>query len=229
MRRQILQPAVLGAILTAGYGAEVGAEAGGAIKCWINSDGVRECGTVVPPEYAQQEQTEISKGGVTTGKIERAKTPEELEAERQRAAAEAQAKAEAERKAQEQLAADRKLLDTYTSEEDILHARESRLADLESRIKITNSHIEKLNRNLSEIVQQAADMEKRGEVPGENVAKDIENVRGQIKEQEKFVADKRAEQDVVRRQFDSDLARYREMKARTGAAQANNASKPDGP
>lgn len=229
MRRQILQPAVLGAILTAGYGAEVGAEAGGAIKCWINSDGVRECGTVVPPEYAQQEQTEISKGGVTTGKIERAKTPEELEAERQRAAAEAQAKAEAERKAQEQLAADHKLLDTYTSEEDILHARESRLADLESRIKITNSHIEKLNRNLSEIVQQAADMEKRGEVPGENVAKDIENVRGQIKEQEKFVADKRAEQDVVRRQFDSDLARYREMKARTGAAQANNAAKPDGP
>lgn len=225
MRRHYLLPAALGAILTAGYGAEAGA----AIKCWVNKDGVRECGTVVPPEYAQQEQTEISKGGVTTGKVERAKTPEELEAERQRAAAEAQAKAEADRKAQEQLAADRKLLDTYTSEQDILHARESRLADLESRIKITNNHIEKLNRNLTDIVQQAADMEKRGETPGENVAKDIENVRNQIREQEKFVADKRAEQDEVRRQFDSDLARYREMKSRTGAAQANNAAKPDGP
>lgn len=225
MRRQILLPALLSAILAVGYGSEAGA----AIKCWVNKDGVRECGSVVPPEYAQQEQTEISKGGVTTGKVERAKTPEELEAERQREAAEAMAKAEAERKEQEQLAADRKLLDTYTSEEDILHARDSRLADIESRIKITNNHIEKLNRNLGEIVQQAAAMEKRGETPGENVARDIENVRGQIKEQENFVADKRAEQEEMRRQFDSDLARYREMKARTGAAQANNATKPAAP
>jgi hypothetical protein len=78
-------------------------------------------------------------------------------------------------------------------------------------------------------VQQAAAMEKRGETPGENVAKDIENVRSQIKEQEKFIVDKRAEQEEMRKQFDSDLARYREMKARTGAAQANNATKPAAP
>ncbi len=47
-----------------------------AIKCWTNKDGIKECGNVVPPEYSQQETTQINKTGIVTGKTERAKTPE---------------------------------------------------------------------------------------------------------------------------------------------------------
>ena len=46
-------------------------------KCWTNSDGVRECGENVPPEYAQQGHEEINKLGITVDKQERAMTEEE--------------------------------------------------------------------------------------------------------------------------------------------------------
>ncbi|MEE9574599.1 MAG: hypothetical protein V3W03_00710, partial [Gammaproteobacteria bacterium] len=53
------------------------------IKCWENSDGVRECGKTIPPEYSQQGHEEISSQGVTVDKSEKAQTEEErLEEER---------------------------------------------------------------------------------------------------------------------------------------------------
>lgn len=211
MRRQLLTLsfAIIGVL-----SASVSCEARADIKCWTNKDGVRECGNVVPPEYSQQEQLEISNTGITTGRKARAKTPEELEQARREEAA----KAEAERKAREQAAADRALLDTYSSEEDIVLARDGKVADIESRIRITESHVAKLNKNLHDIIQNAAAMEQRGEQPGEKVAQDIANVRNQIKEQEAFIASKRAEQREIRARYDADLVRYREMKARATAA-----------
>ena len=49
-----------------------------AFKCWTNNEGVRECGNVVPPEYAQQKTRTINERGITTEVKERAKTKEEL-------------------------------------------------------------------------------------------------------------------------------------------------------
>ncbi|MEW6647505.1 MAG: hypothetical protein AB1450_09925 [Pseudomonadota bacterium] len=53
-----------------------------AIKCWTNKEGVRECGNVVPPEYAQKETRTVNERGITVEVKERAKTAEELEQER---------------------------------------------------------------------------------------------------------------------------------------------------
>ena len=48
------------------------------LKCWTNSEGVRECGNAVPPEYAQQGHQELDKSGMVKKETERAKTDEEL-------------------------------------------------------------------------------------------------------------------------------------------------------
>ena len=82
-------------------GAGTTAEA--KIKCWKNNEGVRECGNVVPPEFAQQGHEEVSSGGVKRESTGRAKSLEELEAER----AEAKRKAAAEMLEREQAAKDR--------------------------------------------------------------------------------------------------------------------------
>ena len=184
------------------------APVGAAIKCWTNKDGVRECGNVVPPEYSQESHTTISNTGITTGVSEAAKTPEELEAEK-RAAEE---KAKKEELAREKAAADRVLLDTFASEDDLIMTRDGKIANIESEIKLTEGHIEKLRKNLDEIIAQAADIERRGGKPGDKVQADIESVRKQIKDNEAFIEQKKAEQKTVRKQFDADLARYRELK-----------------
>ncbi|HTT08398.1 MAG TPA: hypothetical protein VMH34_06370 [Gammaproteobacteria bacterium] len=187
-----------------------------AIKCWTNKEGVKECGNVVPPEYSQQETTQINKAGIVTGKTERAKTPEEIAQEK----AQADQKAAEERVTAEQTAKDRVLLETYNSEDDMVLARDGKIADIGSQIKITQNYIEKLKGDLDARIAQAADLERRGEKPNEKLQADIESVRGQIKKNEDFIVSKKEEQDSVRKQFDADIARYRELKQNAGKVPA---------
>jgi hypothetical protein len=56
--------------------------ANAGIKCWKNHEGVRECGNVVPPEFAQEGHEEKSKSGRTIGAQGRARSAEELAAEK---------------------------------------------------------------------------------------------------------------------------------------------------
>jgi hypothetical protein len=187
-----------------------------AMKCWTNKEGVKECGNVVPPEYSQQETTEINKAGIATGKSERAKTPEELAQEK----AQAEQKAMAEKTAADQAAKDRVLLETYNSEDDMIMARDGKVAAIDSQIKITQNYIEKLKQDLNARIGQAADLERRGEQPNEKLQGDIESVRGQIKQNEDFIATKKQEQDTLHKQFDTDLRRYHELKQNAGRASA---------
>jgi hypothetical protein len=87
-----------------------------AIKCWTNGEGVRECGNAVPTEYAQQGHTVYNDHGVQVGTRQRAKSGEEL-AEEQRLAA---LQAEEKRKTEEVAKADRVLLETFSSEDDLI-------------------------------------------------------------------------------------------------------------
>lgn len=191
------------------------AEAG--IKCWTNKDGVRECGNAVPPEYAQGEHVEKSKGGVVVKKQGRSRTQEEIAAERERRAAEAKAKAEAQAAAAQRAKSDRVLLDTFSSEDDLILARDGQLTNVEAQVKITESHVVKLNKQLDQMIVQAADIEKRGRKVPENLAQNIESVREQIEDQHAFIADKRREQDAIRAKFDADIARFRELRAQRTA------------
>ncbi|HMM74482.1 MAG TPA: hypothetical protein PJ986_02160 [Gammaproteobacteria bacterium] len=199
------------AALACALALPLAAEAG--IKCWTNKDGVRECGNTVPPEYAQGEHVEKSKSGLVVKKQDRSRTQEEIIAERERRAAEAKAKAEAQAAAVERAKADRVLLDTFSSEDDLVLARDGQLTNVEAQVKITESHVVKLNKQLDQMIGQAADIEKRGRKVPENLAENIESVREQIEEQHAFIADKRREQDAIRAKFDADIARFRELRA----------------
>ena len=187
-----------------------------AIKCWTNKEGVKECGNIVPPEYSQQETTQINKAGIVTGKSERAKTAEEIAKEK----AETEQKAASEKAAADQAAKDRVLLETYNSEDDMVMARDGKIADIDSQIKITQNYIEKLKEDLNTRISQAADLERRGEKPNEKLQADIESVRGQIKKNEDFIASKKEEQDMIHKKFDTDIARYHDLKQNPDKASA---------
>ena len=197
-------------VLTVALSGAGGAHAG--IKCWTNKDGVSECGDAIPPEYAQQEHIEKSKSGAVLHKQERSKTREEIVAERDQRAAEAQAKAAAAAEAAKRAAADRVLLDTFSSEDDLVLARDGQLTNVEAQIKLTESHVKKLNRQLDQMIGQAADIEKRGRVVPANLSRNIDSVREQIDEQNVFIADKRKEQQAIRAKFERDIARFRELR-----------------
>lgn len=183
------------------------------IKCWTNRDNVRECGDAVPPEYAQQSREVMSKQGIVVKKLDRAKTPEELAAEKKTADEATQR----EQEAAEQKKRDKVLLDTFATEDDVLLTRDGKISSIEQVIKLTESRIDKLRQNLQNLIGEAAATERRGDSVPDGMRRDIESLNAQIDEQKGFIDRKRTEQDAVRAQFDGYLARLRELKSSVGA------------
>jgi len=178
------------------------------IKCWTNREGIRECGNVVPPEYAQGGFEEKSAGGVTLDTTDAARSVEDVKAERARK----QEEAEAAEQAAAQAAKDRVLLDTFSSEDDMILARDGQIVHLNSQVKITESHIEKLSKSLDALIEEAADHERRGNSPPEKLVADIQSLRDQIEADQKFIEAKYAERDAIEEKFARDIARLRTLK-----------------
>ena len=118
------------------------------------------------------------------------------------------------------------LLDTFTTEDDIQLTRDGQIAHLESQIHLVESHIVKLEKNLDQMIERAAEAERRGEKPSAEMVKNIDSVRGQIDENHRFIATKRANQDEIRARFDADLARFRELKGIKPPAGGETANAP---
>ncbi|MCG8325249.1 MAG: hypothetical protein MI673_07010 [Thiotrichales bacterium] len=176
-------------------------------KCWTNSEGVRECGKTVPPEYAQQGHEEMSKHGTVAKKKDRARTEEELailQEEKLKRQEEKQALAERKRH-------DSILLNTFSSVEDIEHVRDEKIAALDTTISLTNKRSEKIQEDLDKRVKRAAAQERSGEQPSEKLLKSITSLKRQIKNNDDFIAEKRLEQEDIRAQYARDIDRYKEL------------------
>lgn len=178
------------------------------IVCWTNSDGVRECGDSVPPEYSQQGHKEFSEQGIIVDETEAAMTDTELE-ELKRITAE---KAEQKRREEEQKRRDRMLLDTFASVEDIELSRDRKISAIDSSINLAERRIDKLRQEKDRLIKKAAGFEREGkEIPG-YITEDISRVDRQITANNEFIADKREEQEVVRARHDLDIKRYNEIR-----------------
>lgn len=178
------------------------------IKCWTNSEGVKECGNVVPPEYSQKGHSEVSEQGITTGTTDRAKTTEELAAEKQ-----ALVEQEARNKiAAKQAAYERVLLDTFTTEDDLLLARDGKLAAIDTRILHTQQIATGLEEKLDSLEEEAANHERAGTTLDEELLGDIAALQSQIEQNSIFILERQNEKESLSLQFVEDLARYRELK-----------------
>jgi hypothetical protein len=178
------------------------------IKCWTNSEGVKECGNVVPPEYSQEGHSEVNEQGITTGTTDRAKTTEELAAEKQ-----ALVEQEARKKvAAKQAAYERVLLDTFTTEDDLLLARDGKLAAIDTRILHTQQIAAGLEEKLGSLEEEAANQERAGGTLDEELLGDIAALQSQIEQNSMFILERQNEKESLSLQFVEDLARYRELK-----------------
>jgi hypothetical protein len=192
--------------------------ASAGIKCWTNNDGVRECGNVVPPEYAQKSHREITETGVTVSTTTRAKTEEELRAEREEAARTAQARAEAARKKRERETKDRVLLSTFTTEKELAIAHKGQVEAIDLRIGHTEKILKQLENNLAQLRSQAATLERSGKPITPELKKKMEKVQQQMQERYEFIEDRRLQKAELAAQYTQDLDRYRELKGITNTA-----------
>jgi hypothetical protein len=184
----------------------------GAIKCWTNKEGVRECGNVVPPEYAQQETRTVNERGVTIEIKERAKTAEELEAERATKEAEERRIAEEKKRQEEQAGYDNMLLSTFTTEQELIASRDRATGAIDATIEITGATINALNRKQDDFKKRAAALERAGSPLPAELKEDMASLEKQIQEKKDYIEYKKREKEQLLQKFDMDLKRYRELK-----------------
>ena len=176
------------------------------MKCWTNSEGIKECGDKIPPEYTQQGYQELSKGGIVLEEKERIKTKEELE----KAKKEAAIIAREEEKERNKKTRDRMLLETFTSIEEIETTRDQKIEAVESTIKITQKRIIKLQYLLDdELNRNSLDKQIDGE---EKKFNNTESLKEQISDNKKFIKNKIDEQRKIKKAHIEYISRFKKLK-----------------
>lgn len=173
---------------------------------WVDQQGVTHYGDHIPPEFVSQEQHIINGRGVETERIEAQRSPDEMAAEEQR-------RAEAEQRANR----DKNLLNTYASVSEIEHLRDQRLALVSDQIKVTSQFLEVLNGRLKKLRVASAHYKPYSDDPkaapmSDQFAEDLVRVGNDIRTQQQNLRERRSEEASMSRQFESDIARFRELK-----------------
>jgi len=176
------------------------------MKCWTNSEGIKECGDKIPPEYIQQGYQELSKGGIVLEEKERIRTKEELEKAKKEAAITARKEEEEENKRKQ----DKMLLETFTSIEEIETTRNQKIEAVESTIKITQKRIIKLQYLLDdELNKNSLDKQIDGE---EKKFNNAESLKKQILGNKKFIKNKIDEQRKIKKTYMEYISNFKKLK-----------------
>src|SRR3989344_6819227 len=127
-------------------------------------------------------------------------------------------------RAADQAKKDALLLSSYGGEDDITYIRDRKIAQIETSIKASEETLKSLRAALARMETQAADEGKGDKAADQSTVKNIEQTKKQIARHEGVVAEKRKEQEALRKQYADEMERYREIK-KNQAAKAPAAAK----
>jgi len=176
---------------------------------WVDNEGHIHYGNRVPPEYAKLERKVINERGRTIMVYDALKTPEQREEEKQLAEKAAKNKVLAEKQAIH----DRSLLATYSSEQDMLQAKNGKVAAVDALLQLTNRRVESMKERLLGLTEEAATYERSGKALPASLESQINNLRKQITTNAAFIKKKESERNTIVRKFDDDIKRYIELTA----------------
>jgi hypothetical protein len=174
---------------------------------WVDADGNVTYSNRMPPESIKRERQELNNQGRVVRVYSAPLTAEE-KAEARRMA---ELAAEKKERARKRAIHDRSLLATYRNVADMEKAREDRISTIEALIHLTSSRVKSMQERLLLLSEEAAQYERSGKQLPFRLHSQITNLRDQIEHNRQFAKDKKIETGEIRRQFDADIARFREL------------------
>ncbi len=180
----------------------------GKIYRWVDAEGNVHLSDRVPSEHVGNARSELSESGRELKRVQAAKTPEEIAREKELE----KLRAEQQRLIEIQRAKDQVLLRTFRTEDDLLMARNGKLAAIDSNIHVIRGNIRRMKNRLAEMQQSAAARERQGQPLSKNLLKDIENTRSQLRDSYTTIIQKEQEKEAIRNKASRDLARFRILK-----------------
>jgi hypothetical protein len=195
---------VLALALAGGFAAA--ADSGRKLYKWVDEKGVVHYGDSIPPKYAKQERRVLNEHGVEVGKLDAEKTDAERKADDARLRVVTDAKQR-----------DKILLTTYVSVKQIEQLRDQRLDLIESQIQVSDMYVANLQTRLNQLHARAQffrpySSNSNAKSMPDQVAEDLVRTVNEIRVQRTNLAGKRSEQDTLRKEFQADIERYKELK-----------------
>lgn len=178
------------------------------LKKWVDNEGQVHYGDQIPSRYLRKEHQIINQEGVVVETVPAAKTEKQLIEEKRQALI---AKRKAEQKRQQDFK-DKVLIDTYTTEQHLLEAREERLSTFNSLIDLTNTIIQSNEEQLERLLKRKEEFERfQKELPIHMQAQE-KILRQQIIDNQGYVEDQKNERQKIVIQFEKDLKRFLYLK-----------------
>jgi hypothetical protein len=176
---------------------------------WVDENGQVHFGDKVPQEYLKLQHDVLNEQGVKIDHKERAKTEAEL-AEEQRLEKERKKQELVERKKKQR---DRVLLDTYTTERDLVVARDSRLEAVDSQIQLAKNIISDSKKNLELLEKQVTEIKASNRTVPDQMYERIANGKQQVKLQQQVLEQHKKRHDDIAVQFNGYIERFKVLKA----------------
>ena len=161
----------------------------------------------IPPELAYKGYKVLCQDGRVVREQPRQLTPQEI-AERERKAEQEKAKQEAEKQRAHE---DQELARMYASPAEIEAARDRKLRSLDQAISILKANRETLEQQKAKYEQQAAELERNGQLASPEILQNLQILDQKIKDSEAQVASREKEKAQVRDQYQKDIDRYVEL------------------
>ena len=175
---------------------------------WVDEEGNVHYGDSVPSQYLGKGRAVLSPQGVVIEEVKPMKSEEELTEEARQIEIKKQAMIEQKKKDLR----DRVLLDTFTTERDILMVRDARIEAIDSQINLTETIIKDHEKKVKQLKAHIAAVEASGKQVPENTLKELEGVSQQLETHYQYVETKSKEREKILHSFDEDILRFRELK-----------------
>lgn len=181
----------------------------GKLYTYVDENGVTVITDKPPPEASDLPKDIVNEHGVTVGGVEGKKTEAELEAER--------IALEEERKLELQRRADRVLLATYVTIEEIQLHRDRRVELFQAQARVTELYLRNTQRRLNALERDARRFKPYNSDPNapridDALVRDIEETRKTVERQQANLQKYRSSQEQVIASFDGDINRFKILK-----------------
>ncbi len=176
---------------------------------WVDEEGQVHYGDSIPPEYSDLPKQILNEHAVTVDHLEGRKTEEQL-------AAEAKAKELAMQK-ELQLRADKALLATYLSVEEIVMHRDRRIELFQAQSRVTELYLRNLERRLTKLKRDAAKYRPYSEDPeapliSQDLVADINETQDTIARHQKNLLKFQDDERQMVARFEGDINRFKALK-----------------
>ena len=176
---------------------------------WVDENGQVHYGDSIPPEFSDLPKQVLNDHGVTVDHLEGRKTPEQVAAEKR--ARELALQKELQNRA------DKALLQTYLSVDEIVMHRDRRIELFQAQSRVTELYLRTLERRLTKLKRDASRYRPYSDDPDAplidpDLVADIDETQSTIsRHQQNLLKYQTDEQQMIAR-FEGDISRFKALK-----------------